>query len=112
MCEVNVCEGDDGRHAGARSRVSESECNGEVCESRDTREFERVDCMETKTATFEGQRPSSGRSCIGGRAGLAQQRARGSDRAWHEAATCSLAGVKPGPGTPAVNVADTATDKR
>ena len=42
VCEDAVCEGDDGWHAGARSRVSESECNGEVCESRDTREFERV----------------------------------------------------------------------
>ena len=111
MCEVAVCEGDDGRHAGARSRVSESECNGEVCESRDTWEFERVDCMETKTATFEGQRPSSGRSYFGDHAGFARRRARGSCRAAHEAATCALAGVKPGPETPAVNVADPATDK-
>ena len=53
---------------------------------------------------IEGQRLGSGCSFIGDRAGFAQQRARGSDRAWHETATCSLAGVKPGPGPPAVDV--------
>ena len=37
-CEVAVCEGDDGGHAGARSRVSECECHGMVCERRDTQE--------------------------------------------------------------------------
>ena len=36
MCEVAVCEGDDGGHAGARSRVSESECHAMVCERRNT----------------------------------------------------------------------------
>ena len=42
MCEVAVCKGDVGGHAGACSRVSRCEWNGKVCESRDTREFERV----------------------------------------------------------------------
>ena len=107
-----MCKGDDGRHAGARNRMSESECNGEVCESRDTREFERVDGMETTTATGEGQRPNSGRSCFGNRAGFARRRARGSCRAAHKAAACVSAQVKPGPEKPAVNVADPATDKR
>ena len=72
MCEVAVCEGDDGWHAGACSRVSECECNGEVCESCDTREFERVDGMETTTAT-EGQRPSSGCRHFEDRAGFARR---------------------------------------
>ena len=109
MCEVAVCEGDDGGHAGARNRMSESECHGMVCERRNTQECVRG--METTTVTFEGQGPSSGRSCIGDRAGFAQWRARGSCRAAHEAATCALAGVKPDPETCAVNVADPATDK-
>ena len=81
------------------------------CVSLVTREFERVDGMETTAATDEGQGPSSGRSCIGDRAGFTRRRARGSCRAAHEAATCSLAGMKPGPETCAVNVADPATDK-
>ena len=67
-------------------------------------EFERENAMETTTATVEGQRPSSGRSCNRNRAGFARRRARDSDRAWHEAATCSFAGVRPGPETPAVDV--------
>ena len=37
-----------------------------VCESRDTREFERMCRTETETAT-KRQRPSSGRSCNGDR---------------------------------------------
>ena len=56
------------------------------------------------TTATEGQRPSSGCSCIGHRAGFARRRARGSGHAAHETATCSLAGVKPGPETPAVDV--------
>ena len=58
---------------------------------------------ESATATEE-QEPSSGRSYFKHRAGFARRRARGSDRAWHETATCSLAGVKLGPETPAVDV--------
>ena len=42
VCEVAVCKVDDGGHARACSRVSRGECNVVVCESRDTREFERV----------------------------------------------------------------------
>ena len=83
-----------------------------VCESRDTREFERVCGKETETAPVKGQGPGSGRSFNGDRAGLAQQRACGPGRATHETPTCSAAGVKPGPETCAVNVADPATDKR
>ena len=60
--------------------------------------------MATETTATDGQGPSSGCSCIGNRAGLAQQRACGSDRAAHETPTCLAAGVKPGPGTPAVDV--------
>ena len=101
MCEVAICEGDDSGHARSCSRVSRCECNGKVSESRNTQVC--VDRMETTTAT-DGQGPSSGRSCKGDRAGLAQQRERGSDRAWHETPTCSFAGVKPGPETPAVDV--------
>ena len=109
VCEVAVCEGDDGEHAGARSRVSEYECHGMVCECHGTWELERESA--TETATKEGQGPSSGRSCFGDRAGFAWQRARGSGRAAHEAAACSAARVKPGPETPAVDVANPATDK-
>ena len=94
MCEVAVCKGDDGGHARACSRVSRCECDG--------MEFERENAMET--ATVKGQRPSSGCSWFGNRAGFARRRARGSGRAWHETPTCSLAGVKPGPETPAVDV--------
>ena len=77
MCEVAVCKGDVGGHARTCSRVSrgEYECNGVQSESRDMREFERVDWKETTTATFERQGPGSGFSCNGDRAGLAQQRA-------------------------------------
>ncbi len=60
----------------------------------------------TETATDEGQRPSSGRSYFGDRAGFAQQRARGPCCASHEAATCAPAQVRSGPETPAVDVAD------
>ena len=101
MCEVAVCKGDDGGHAGTCSHVSRCECNGVVSEHRDTQV--RVGGMETTTAT-DGQGLSSGRSCNGNRAGLARRRARGSGRAAHETATCSLAGVKPSPETPAVDV--------
>ena len=109
MCEVAVCKGDDGGHARTCRCVSRCECHGKVCERRNTQmcvcgmELERESAMET-TASDNGQRPSSGRSCNGNRAGLAQQQARGSGRAAHETATCSPAGVKPGPGTPAVDV--------
>ena len=72
MCEIAVCKGDDGGHAGTRNRMSE--CHGMVCERRDMREFERVGGMGTTTAT-EGQRPGSGRSCNGDRAGFARRRA-------------------------------------
>ena len=62
--------------------------------------------MATEMATNEGQGPGSGRSCFGNRAGFARQRARGSGCAAHEAASYSAARVKPGPETPAVDVAD------
>ena len=104
MCEVAVCEGDDGGHAGTRNLMSE--CHDMVCERRNTQVC--VGGMETAT---QGQRPSSGRSDFGDRAGFARRRPRGSCRAAHEAAACSLAGVRPGPETYAVNVADPATDK-
>ncbi len=109
MCEVAVCKGDVGRHARTCSRVSRCECDGVESERRDTQVC--VDGMETTTATEE-RRPSSGCSCIGDRAGFARQRARGSGRASHETATCSAAGVRPGPETYAVDVADPATDNR
>ncbi len=101
MCKRAIRKGDDGGHVRACSRVSQRECDV-VCERRDTQESVRE--VGTTTATG-GQGPSSGCSCFGDRAGLAQQRARGSCRASHETATCSAAGVKPGPGTPAVDVA-------
>jgi len=62
--------------------------------------------METETTATDGQGTSRGRSYFGDRAGFARRRARGSGRAAHETATCSLAGVKPGPETPAVDVTD------
>ena len=98
MREVAVREGDGGRHAGTRNRMSECECHVEVCERRGTWEFVRE--SSTETATDKGQGPGGGRSCFGDRAGFARQRARGSSRAAHEAATCSAARVKPGPETP------------
>ena len=101
MCKVAVRKGDDGGHARTCSRVSRCECNGVECERRNTKVC--VGGVETTTAT-EGQGLGSGRSCNGDRAGLAQQRACGSGRATHETNTCSAAGVKPGPGTPAVDV--------
>ena len=106
VCEVAVCKGDDGGHAGARSRMPE--CHDGVCEHRGTWELERESA--TKTAT-DRQRPSSSRSYFEDRAGFARQRARGSGRAAHEAAACSPARVKPGPETPVVDVADPATDR-
>ena len=99
VCEVAVCEGDDGGHERTCSRISQCECNGMVSERRDTQV-----CVDRMTTATEERRPSSGRSCIGNRAGFTQRRARGSGRAAHETATCSLAGVKPGPETPAVDV--------
>ena len=102
MCEVAVCKGDDGGHARACSRVSRCECNVVACESRNTQVC--VGCMETTTVTVKGQRPSSGCSCIGDRAGFTRRRARDSRLGWHETPTCSAAGVKPGPETPAVDV--------
>ena len=64
-----------------------------------------------KDCTIERQGPGSGRSCNGDRAGLAQLRACGPGRATHKTPTCSAAGVKPGPETYVVNVADPVTDK-
>ena len=110
MCQVAVCEGDDGRHAGARNSMSESECNGEVCERRGTWELERESA--TTTASDKGQGPSGGRSYFGDRAGFARQPARGSGRAAHEAAACAAAQVKPGPETYAVDVADPADGQK
>ena len=101
-------EGDDGGHVGARSRVSECERPGMVCERRGMWEFVRESATEMAT---EGQRPSSGRSYFENRAGFARRRARGSGRASHETTTCMFARVKPGPETYAVNVADPGTDK-
>ena len=92
-----------------------SECHDMVCERPDTQEcvcgmeLERESATET-TAT-DGQGPGSGRSCFGDRAGFARQLARGSGRAAHKAAACSAAQVKPGPETPAVDVADPTTDR-
>ena len=77
MCEVAVRKGDDCGHVGACSRVSQCECNGEVCESLDTQEcvcgmeLERENATET-TATG-GQGPGSGRSYFENRVRLAQQ---------------------------------------
>ncbi len=68
--------------------------------------------MATETAPDEGQGPSSGRSCFGDRAGFAQQRARGSCRASHEAATCASARVKSGPETPRWIQADPADGQK
>ena len=65
--------------------------------------------MSTKTASDEGQRPSSGRSCFGDHAGFAQQRARGPCRASREAATCAPTQVKFGPET---SVVDTSRPRR
>ena len=109
VCEVAKCKGDDGGHARTYSRVSRCECDGMVSERRNTQVC--VDRMKTTTAT-DGQGPSSGCSCNGDRAGLAQQRACGSGPATHETPTCSAAGVKPGPGTPAVDVADPADGQK
>ena len=95
MCEVAVCNGDDSGHAGERSRVSEWKCHVEVCEHHDTQECVRG--MATETAPDERQKPSSGRSYFGDRAGFTQQRARGSCCASHETAACASARVKPGP---------------
>ncbi len=109
MCEVAVCEGDDGGHERTCSRVSRCECNGVESERRDTQVC--VVGVETTTAT-SGQRPSSGRSGIRDRAGFTQQRARGPGRASHETAACAAAEVKPGPGTPAVDVANPADGQK
>ena len=96
---------------GKRSRISEWKCHdGEVCERRGT--WESVRESATKTATNKGQRPRSGRSCIEHRAGFARLRARGSSRAAHEATACSAARVRPGPETPAVDVADPADGQK
>ena len=110
MCEVAVREGDDVGHVGTCNLMSRCECHGKVCERRGTWELERESA--TETVTNEGQEPSCGRSCFGKRAGFAWRRARGSDRAWHEAAMCAPAGVKPSPETYAVNVADPADGQK
>ena len=110
MCEVAVCKGDDGRHARACSRVSRGECDGVESERRDTQVC--VGGIETTTATIERQGPSSGCSFNGDSAGFAQRRARGPGRATHETPTCSFAGVRPGPGMPAVDVANPADGQK
>ena len=92
VCEVAVREGDDGGHAGARSRVSEWKCPGMLCERRDTQE-----CVGRMSMATERHGPSSGRSYFENRAGFARRRVRGSCRAAHEAAASSAARVKPGP---------------
>ena len=96
MCEVAVGKGDVGGHARACSRVSrgeyECECNGVQSGRRDTQVC--VGCMETTTATVEGQKPGSGGSFIGDRAWFTRQRAGGPCRAPHETPTCSAARVK------------------
>ena len=74
--------------------ASPSVYHGMVCKRRNTQVC--VGGMATETAT-EGQRPSSGRSCFGNRAGSARQGAWGPCRASHKAATCTSAQVKPGP---------------
>ena len=112
MCEVAVCKGDVGWHARTCSRVSRCECHVVVCESRDTRKFERESGMETTTATVERQGPGSGSRFIGDRAGFTRQRAGGPCRATHEAPTCSAVRVRPGPETHAVDVADRADGQR
>ena len=66
-----------------------SECHDVVCERRGTQVCVRGLVMET--APDKRQRLSSGRSCFEDRAGFARQRARGSCRASHEAATCAPA---------------------
>ena len=110
-----MCEGDDGRHAGTRNRMSECECHDMVCERRNTQEcvcgMELERESATETMATDGQGPGSGRSYFEHRAGFVRRRARGSGRASHEAAVCSPARVKPGPETHAVNVADPAMDK-
>ena len=68
--------------------------------------------VETTTATVEGQKPSSGCSFIGDRAGFTRQRTGGPCRAMHETPTCSAARVRPGPGMHAVDVADPADGQR
>ena len=114
MCEVAVSKGDVGGHARACSRVSRCGCEFNVvqCESRDTRELECESGTETKTATFEGQKPGSGGSCYRDRPGSARQRADGPCRATDETPTCSAARVRPGPETHAVDVADPADGQR
>ena len=72
-CVRSLCKGDDGGHARTCSRISRCECDGMESELRNTQVC--VDCMETKMASDNGQRPSSGCSCIGNRAGLARRRA-------------------------------------
>jgi len=96
------------------ARVSEQPCVSEARCVRGTacvREM-TVGMPEHATACPSVMTWCVSRSCIGNRAGFARRRARGSGRAAHEAATCVLAGVRPGLETPAVNVADPATDKR
>ena len=110
MCEVAVCEGDDGWHERTSSRVSRCECNGKVSERRDTQVC--VGRMETTTASDKRQGPSSGRSYFEHRTGFTQRRAGGPGRATHETSTCSAARVRPGPGTPAVDVADPTDGQR
>ena len=68
--------------------------------------------MSMETAPDEGQRPRSGRSCFGDRAGFTQQRARGPCCALHEAAACAPARVKSGPETPRWIQADPADGQK
>ena len=112
MCEVAVCKGDVGGHARACSRVSRCECESKVVQSGRRNTQVCVDCIKMTTATVERQKPSSGCSFIGERAGFTQQQACGPCRATHETPTCSAARVRPGPGTPVVDVADPADGQR
>ena len=112
VCEVAVRKGDVGGHARACSRVSRGECESNVVQSGRRNTQVCVDCMKMTTATVERQKPSSGCSFIGDLAGFTQQRACGPCRATHETPTCSAVGVRPGPGTPAVDVADPSDGQR
>ena len=46
VCEVAVCKGDDGRHAGALNRMSECECHVVVCKRRNTQVCVWVEWVE------------------------------------------------------------------
>ena len=112
VCEVAVCQGDDGGHVGTCSRVSRGECKFNVVQSGRRNTQVCVGTVETTTATVESQKPGSGGSCNWDRAGFTWQRAGGPCRATHETPTCSAARVRPGPETHVVDVADPADGQR